>query len=91
MRLGEQAKVLKDEIRRLVNLQRRNRKIIVDNVLWFYFRLERNQEREEGLSNLEYLKNIILKVAYTFCNAFNLFFIYFHFLTRFLYADVVLE
>ena len=33
MRLGEQAKVLKDEIRRLVNLQRRNRKIIVDNVL----------------------------------------------------------
>ena len=91
MRLGEQAKVLKDEIRRLVNLQRRNRKIIVDNVLWFYFRLERNQEREEGLSNLEYLKNIILKVPYTFCNTFNLFLIYFHFLTHFLYADVVLE
>ncbi|XP_046852090.1 GRIP and coiled-coil domain-containing protein 2-like [Xenia sp. Carnegie-2017] len=39
MRLGEQAKVLKNEIRRL----------------------ERNQEREEGLSNLEYLKNIIIK------------------------------
>ena len=25
-------------------------------------RLERNQEREEGVSNLEYLKNIVLKV-----------------------------
>ena len=26
------------------------------------FRLERNQEREQGVSNLEYLKNVVLKV-----------------------------
>lgn len=40
MRLTEQAKVLKDEIRRL----------------------ERNQERENAISNMEYLKNIVYKV-----------------------------
>lgn len=28
-------------------------------------RLERNQEREQGVSNLEYLKNIVLKVPPT--------------------------
>lgn len=38
-RLDEQAKVLKDEIRRL----------------------ERNEQREQALSNLEYLKNVIIK------------------------------
>ena len=42
MRLTEQAKILKDEIRRL----------------------ERNQERDKGISNMEYLKNIIIKVRY---------------------------
>ena len=40
VRLGEQAKVLKEEIRRL----------------------ERNREREEGVSNMEYLKNVVLEV-----------------------------
>ena len=40
MRLTEQAKILKDEIRRL----------------------ERNTERENETKNLEYLKNIMLKV-----------------------------
>ncbi|XP_019625079.1 PREDICTED: GRIP and coiled-coil domain-containing protein 2-like [Branchiostoma belcheri] len=39
MRLNEQTKVLKNEIRRL----------------------ERNQERERAVSNLEYLKNVLLK------------------------------
>jgi hypothetical protein len=34
----------------------------VHQPLFLYFRLERNQEREQGLSNLEYLKNIIMKV-----------------------------
>jgi septal ring factor EnvC (AmiA/AmiB activator) len=43
LRLTEQAKVLKDEIRRL----------------------ERNQARDEGLSNLEYLKNVVLKFLQT--------------------------
>ena len=41
VRLGEQAKLLKEEIRRL----------------------ERNKEREEGVSNMEYLKNVVLKVC----------------------------
>ena len=41
VRLGEQAKLLKEEIRRL----------------------ERNREREEGVSNMEYLKNVVLKVG----------------------------
>lgn len=41
VRLGEQAKLLKEEIRRL----------------------ERNKEREEGVSNMEYLKNVVLKVG----------------------------
>ena len=41
MRLTEQAKILKEEIRRL----------------------ERNQAREEEISNMEYLKNIVLKVS----------------------------
>ena len=41
-RLSEQARLLKEEIRRL----------------------ERNQEREEGVANMEYLKNIVLKVLY---------------------------
>ena len=40
MRLTEQAKILKEEIRRL----------------------ERNQDRDKAISNMEYLKNIILKV-----------------------------
>jgi len=39
MRLAEQAKILKDEIRRL----------------------ERNQARENAISNLEYLKNVVFK------------------------------
>ncbi|ESO86320.1 hypothetical protein LOTGIDRAFT_129381 [Lottia gigantea] len=42
MRLTEQAKILKDEIRRL----------------------ERNQEREQETKNLEYLKNIFIKVFF---------------------------
>ena len=41
LRLGEQSKLLKEEIRRL----------------------ERNREREEGVSNMEYLKNVVLKVG----------------------------
>ena len=41
MRLTEQAKILKEEIRRL----------------------ERNVEREKETQNLEYLKNILLKVS----------------------------
>lgn len=40
MRLEEQAKILKKEIRRL----------------------ERNQQREKEAANMEYLKNILLKV-----------------------------
>lgn len=40
MRLEEQAKILKEEIRRL----------------------ERNQQREKEAANMEYLKNILLKV-----------------------------
>jgi hypothetical protein len=43
VRLGEQAKLLKEEIRRL----------------------ERNREREEGVSNMEYLKNVVLKFLHT--------------------------
>ena len=43
VRLGEQAKLLKEEIRRL----------------------ERNKEREEGVSNMEYLKNVVLKVRHS--------------------------
>ena len=43
VRLGEQAKVLKEEIRRL----------------------ERNKEREERVSNMEYLKNVVLEVQPT--------------------------
>ena len=42
MRLTEQAKILKEEIRRL----------------------ERNQEREKEAANMEYLKNIFLKVFF---------------------------
>ena len=45
MRFGEQAKLLKEEIRRL----------------------ERNREREEGVSNMEYLKNVVLKVGECQC------------------------
>ena len=41
MRLTEQAKILKEEIRRL----------------------ERNQQREKEAANMEYLKNILLKVS----------------------------
>ena len=44
MRLTEQAKILKEEIRRL----------------------ERNVERENETKNLEYLKNILLKVGLDF-------------------------
>ncbi|CAI8051973.1 GRIP and coiled-coil domain-containing protein 2 [Geodia barretti] len=43
VQLGEQAKLLKEEIRRL----------------------ERNREREEGVSNMEYLKNVVLKFLHT--------------------------
>ena len=43
MRLTEQAKILKEEIRRL----------------------ERNQARENAISNMEYLKNIVFKVRIT--------------------------
>ena len=43
MRMTEQTKVLKDEIRRL----------------------ERNQARENAISNMEYLKNIVYKVRCT--------------------------
>ena len=42
MRLTEQAKILKEEIRRL----------------------ERNQARENAISNMEYLKNIVFKVRH---------------------------
>ena len=45
LRLGEQSKLLKEEIRRL----------------------ERNREREEGVSNMEYLKNVVLKVGVCVC------------------------
>lgn len=31
-------------------------------LLWL-FRLERNKDREESVSNMEYLKNVILKVC----------------------------
>ena len=41
LRLTEQAKVLKEEIRRL----------------------ERNQARENAIANMEYLKNVVLKVS----------------------------
>ena len=41
MRLTEQAKVLKEEIRRL----------------------ERNQQRENAIANMEYLKNVVMKVS----------------------------
>ena len=43
MRLTEQAKILKEEIRRL----------------------ERNMERENETRNLEYLKNILMKVGFS--------------------------
>jgi hypothetical protein len=43
MRLSDQAKLLKEEIRRL----------------------ERNKEREESISNMEYLKNVVLKFLHT--------------------------
>ena len=46
MRLTEQAKILKEEIRRL----------------------ERNVERENETRNLEYLKNILLKVSFSECS-----------------------
>lgn len=37
--------------------------IVVYSDLYCIFpRLERNQEREKGVSNMEYLKNVILKV-----------------------------
>ena len=42
MRLTEQAKVLKEEIRRL----------------------ERNHERQNAISNMEYLKNVVMKVSH---------------------------
>ena len=49
MRLTEQAKILKEEIRRM----------------------ERNQKREEETSNMEYLKNILLKVSVcSICNTY---------------------
>lgn len=49
MRFTEQAKILKEEIRRM----------------------ERNQKREEETSNMEYLKNILLKVSvFSVCNIY---------------------
>jgi hypothetical protein len=54
MRLTEQAKILKEEIRRM----------------------ERNQKREEETSNMEYLKNILLKVSVcSICNTYTDFYI----------------
>jgi hypothetical protein len=54
MRLTEQAKLLKEEIRRM----------------------ERNQKREEETSNMEYLKNILLKVSVcSVCNIYADFYI----------------
>ena len=49
MRLTEQAKILKDEIRRM----------------------ERNQDRERELANMEYLKNIIMQVSLTGIHPYN--------------------
>ena len=44
----------------------------IDNfLLTQYNRLERNQEREEGVSNMEYLKNVVLKVCVTRCNPYK--------------------
>ena len=81
MRLGDQAKLLKEEIRRwgvflwgefYLPLWRQNELPYsgkpgnMARRLGFYLplthRLERNQEREESVSNLEYLKNVVLKV-----------------------------
>jgi hypothetical protein len=63
VRLTEQINVLKEEIRRF----------LLSNLQYFFyihntllnsikkFRLERNQEREKSISNMEYLKNVVLK------------------------------
>lgn len=54
MRFTEQAKILKEEIRRM----------------------ERNQKREEETSNMEYLKNILLKVSvFSVCNIYEDFYL----------------
>ena len=63
VRLTEQINVLKEEIRRflLFNLQYF---FYIHNTLLNSikkFRLERNQEREKSISNMEYLKNVVLK------------------------------
>ena len=57
LRLGDQAKLLKEEIRRyVVDI------LELEYKKYFLSRLERNQEREKGVSNMEYLKNVVLKV-----------------------------
>ncbi len=44
---------------------------MVDNFSGMQCRLERNQEREKGVSNMEYLKNVVLKVwIEEICNHF---------------------
>jgi hypothetical protein len=40
----------------------RERELTLKKIFLCISRLERNQEREQGVSNLEYLKNIVLKV-----------------------------
>ena len=82
MRLTEQAKVLKEEIRRQ----------------------ERNQQRENAISNMEYLKNVIFKVSvmqFFFKLSFNvpiskmkkifLFLLIFIFLNRFFFSQFLVQ
>lgn len=33
----------------------------LNNYFFYFFRLERNQEREKSISNMEYLKNVVYK------------------------------
>lgn len=72
MRLADQAKLLKEEIRRCVLSCMQ---CACSCTCWWccvltwlclllcLFRLERNKDREESVSNMEYLKNVILKVC----------------------------
>lgn len=72
MRLADQAKLLKEEIRRCVLSCMQ---CACFCTCWWccvltwlclllcLFRLERNKDREESVSNMEYLKNVILKVC----------------------------
>lgn len=61
IRLSDQTKLLKEEIRRCVSM------LVFGGwclITCLFFRLERNQERQkEAAANMEYLKNVVLKVA----------------------------